>query len=190
MISFFSFENEYNEYEIKICLLLFSFALILVINALFFNDSLMHKIYVDKGVYKINYNMPIIIYSLIIYSIIFIILKNFSFSYHYLLEIKHEKNEYNIKGKVLLVIKRLIIKYICFFIFGIFFLFLFWYYLSSFCAVYYNTQVYLIKNSLFCYLISLIYPLFIYLLPGIFRIPALKGPGQCLYQISQIIQMI
>ena len=190
LISIFGFEKEYNEFEIKICLLLFSFVLILIINAQFFNDSLMHKIYVDKGVYKINNNIPSIIYSIIIYSIIIIILKKFSFSYNYILEIKYEKNEYNIKGKALIIIKTLIIKYICFFIFGILFLFLFWYYLSSFCAVYNNTQVYLIKNCLLCCIIALLYPLLIYLVPGIFRIPALKGPGQCLYQISQIIQII
>ena len=52
--------------------------------------------------------------------------------------------------------KCLIIKYICFYIFGTFFLLFLWYYLSSFGAVYKNTQIYLIKNTLISVGFSLI----------------------------------
>ena len=41
--------KDYNSKIIKFCLLFFSFAVYLVINALFFNESLMHIIYIYKG---------------------------------------------------------------------------------------------------------------------------------------------
>ena len=190
LISIFNVNNSCNVYIIKICILFFSFVLNLVINTIFFNDSLLHQIYVDKGIYNFNYNIPRIIYSIIIFSIIILLIKKLSLYENYLLEIKREKNKYNLKGKVLTILKCLIIKFVCFFVFGIILLILFWYYLSSFCAVYNNTQIYLIKNSLISYFVSILYPFIIYLFPVIFRIPALKGSGPCLYRISQIIQII
>ena len=62
-----------------------------------------------------------------------------------LLELKKEKNQYNLKGKTMIVLKCLIIKYIIFFSLSILLFIFFWYYLSCFCSVYSNTQIYLIK---------------------------------------------
>ena len=73
------------------------------------------------------------------------------------------------------------------------FLIFFWFYLSIFCAIYVNTQIHLVKNSLICYILSLVYPLGINLIPGIFRIPALSSPKlkrNYLYNISKILQLI
>ena len=182
--------KDYNLYIIKICLFFFSIALYLVINALFFNDSMMHIIYENKGFYNFVNILPQIIYCIIICSIIFILIKQLSLSQKNILEIKHEKNKFKLKGRVLIVIRCLIIKFICFFILSIIFLILFWFYLSCFCIVYKNSQIFLIKNFSICYIISLIYPFIIYLIPGIFRIPSLRRPGECLFKVSQIIQLI
>ena len=62
-----------------------------------------------------------------------------------------------------------------------------------FCAVYVNTQIHLIKDTLISYSISFFYPFAIYLLPGLFRIPSLsntKNKRKYIYQISKIISMI
>ena len=69
---FFSFipSNDYNLIIIKISLFLFIFSLNLTVNALFFNDSTMHKIYEDKGEYNFIYQMPQILYSTLITTII------------------------------------------------------------------------------------------------------------------------
>ena len=83
-------------------------------------------------------------------------------------------------------------KFICFFIIIFSFLFLFWYFVGCFCAVYKNTQIYLLNDTLISFSTSLIYPLFIYLIPGIFRIKALKDKEKkkkYLYNFSKIIQM-
>ena len=161
----------------------------MIINTLFFNDSIMHRIYEDIGIFNFTYFIPQIIYSIIICSIFFSILKNFSLPQRNILEIKYEKNKDNLKARVINVIKCINIKFICFFSFSIFFLLIFWYYLSCFCAIYNNTQIYLLKIVLISFSLSLIYPFIICLLPGTFRIPSLKGSDKCLYKISRIIQL-
>ena len=106
------------------------------------------------------------------------------------MEIKYEKNKYNIQSKAITVIRCLIIKFVSFFVISFIFLSLFWYYLSCFCAVYKNTQKHLIKNTLIGLIIFFIYPFLLCLIPGIFRIPSLNKPGKCLYKISKIIQIL
>ena len=56
-------------------------------------------------------------------------------------------------------------------------------------AIYKNTQYHLLKDTLISFGLSLIYPLGIYLLPGIFRIPALSNKNKCLYKFSKILQI-
>ena len=190
LIATFNLNKDYNSYTIKLCLLLFSFVLNIIINTLFFNDSLMHKIYIDKGIYNFSYNIPNILYSVIIVTIIIEVARRIFSIYNNILELKNENNKYILNIKVIMVLKCLIIKFICFFLFGILLLTVFWYYLSCFCAVYKKTQIYLIKNSLISYLIILIYPFIICLVPVTFRFSALKCPEKCLYIISQILQSI
>ena len=85
--------NDYNSIIMKICLLLFSFVLYCIVNALFFNDSTMHKIYEDHGDFNIIYNIPQIIYSSCISVSIGIIVKKLSLSEDNVLTIKKEDFE-------------------------------------------------------------------------------------------------
>ena len=191
-ILIFSFtpKNDYNSYVIKICLFFFNFALHMVINTLFYNDSMMLKIH--KGKKKSNFAtiLPQAIYSILIASLINNLIIKFFFTQKNILEIKHENNKHNLNARIIISIKKIKIKLISFFSISILILFIFWYYISIFCALFYKTQILLIKNALFCYLISLIYPFIICLIPGIFRISALKGPGNCLYKFSQILELV
>ena len=183
--------NDYNSRIIKICLFFFSFALYYTVNALFFNYTTMHKIYEDQGAFNFIFQLPQILYSTIISSVINIIVKSLSLTQKNIIELK--RTEQNIKLKVTKLLRCLIIKFILFFILSFMFLILFWYYLSCFCAVYQNTQGHLIKDTSISFLLSLIYPIFINLLPGIFRIPSLrsvKKNRKCLYNTSKIIQLI
>ena len=181
--------NDYNSKNIKICLFLFSFALYYTINALFFDDKTMHKIYIDKGNYNFIYQLPQILYSTIISSVINVIITFLSLSEKLILKLKNE----NINENIIKIKKILIIKFVLFFIILFLFLIFFWYYISCFCAVYKNTQVYLIKDTLISYGLSLLYPLIVESIPGIFRIPSLRAPKQnkeFMYKISKIIQLI
>ena len=62
-----------------------------------------------------------------------------------------------------------------------------------FCAIYKNTQIHLIKDTLLSFASSFIEPLGIYLIPGLFRIPALSEKNKnrpMLYKFSKILEMI
>ena len=183
--------TDYNSRIIKIILFLFSFSLYFTVNALFFNDSTMHKIYEEQGKFNFIYHIPQILYSTIISSVINFIIKYLSLSEKNILELKNTKG--NPEEKASKILSCLKIKFFLFYILCFLFLIFFWYYLSCFCAIYKNTQIHLIKDILASFGLSLVYPLGINLLPGIFRIPSLNAPKkdrECLYQISLIIQMI
>ena len=183
--------NDYNSRIIKIFLFFFSFALYYTVNALFFNYTTLHKIYIDKGSFDFLFQIPQILYSTIISSIINIIVKTLSLSQKNILEIKEAKT--NVQQVASNILKCLVIKFLLFFILSFLFLLLFWYYLSCFCAVYNNTQKHLIEDTLISYILSLIYPFLLNLIPGIFRIPSLRCKNKdklCLYKFSQIVQII
>ena len=60
-------------------------------------------------------------------------------------------------------------------------------------AVYKNTQLHLLKDTLLSFGLSLLYPFLICLFPGFLRIPALSNPKNkrnCLYRLNLFIQMI
>ena len=180
-----------NSMIIKIDLFFLSFCIYCFINALFFDEKTIHKIYVEEGAYNLIYLIPHIIYSFIVSHTLFIIIKYFSLSERNINEIKLEKNIEDASDKKDKVKRCLIIKYILFFILSIFFLLFFWYYLSSFGAVFQNTQIYLIKNILISFGLSMIYPFAINILPSFIRIYSLKNMNrESLYKLSKFMQII
>ena len=193
IFSFYWNNNDYNSQIIKIFLFIFFFAVHFTINALFFNDKTMHKIYIDEGKYNIIYQIPQIIYSGIISGVITTIIKYLALSESLILEIKDSKTieELELKNKENLRILK--IKFIFFFIITFILLFVFMFYITCFCGIYENTQIHLIKDSIISFGLSLIYPFGLNLIPGICRIPALraqKKEKEYLYKISKLAQSI
>ena len=194
-IFIFSFFNnkDYNSMIIKIDLFFISFIIYYAVNALFFNDNTMHKIYEDEGSFNIIYQLPQIAYSSLISAVLNILLKLLALSEGNILDYKKNKNKNNLDERTKELNNKLNIKFILYFIISFIFLLFFWYYLSMFCAIYRNTQYHLIKDTLISFGLSLIYPFFIYLLPGFFRIPALSNPKnkrKYLYNLSLLFQML
>ena len=185
--------NDYNTIIIKSCIFFLSFGVYYAINFLFFNEEIIHKIYEEGGKYDIIYFIPQIMISFAISHIITIIIKFIFLSERNLRQIKilmASKKENDIINKVE---RKLIIKYVIFFIMGIIFLFVFWIFLSSFGAVYQNTQIVLVKNTMISFSISFIYPFFINVLPCIFRIISLsngKKNSECIYNASVLLQLL
>jgi len=137
--------------------------------------------------------MPIILYSFVISYYINVLIKYIFLSERNIAELKKEKIIKNLFDRQTKVQRCLIIKYIFYFALSCIFLFFFWYYLSTFCAVYQNSQVFVIKNTFISFIIGLIYPCFTNLLPGIFRLHSLnskKGKKVCVYKCSQILQFL
>ena len=192
IFTFFS-NNDYNSKIIKIDLFFFNFALFFITNAIFFNDDTMHKIYKSKGEFDIIGQLPQIIYSFLISLIFSLILEALALTEGIILEFKKIRTIKKLNEKFIISLgNKIKIKLLLYFILSTIFLLFFWYYLSMFCAIYINTQIHLIKDTLLSFATSLIEPLFIYLIPGLFRIPSLtkKGNRYILYKFSQILQII
>ena len=134
--------------------------------------------------------IPQILYSTIISTGIKVLLTTFSLTEKNILEIKNQKNIKLVNDTALINFKIINRKIMIFFGVNFIFLLFFWYYLSSFCAVYKNTQTYLIKDTFISFCLSLVYPFFINLIPGIFRIMALKKVNKLLYTISKLIALM
>ena len=187
IFSFYCNKRDYNIQIIKIFLFFFFFAVDLFINALFFSDATMHQIYEDDGIFNFIYQIPQIIYSTLISSIINKLITFLSLSESKVLDIKKPKTVINLHKGVLRILK---IKFMLFFIITFLMLLFFLYYVSCFCGVYVNTQIHLIKDTAISFSLSMVYPFAFYLIPGIFRILALrdkKKGRKCIYKLSQVI---
>ena len=192
LIFTFCMKSDYNSTTIKIMLFLFSFSLYFTINALFFTDSTMHQIYIDHGAYNIVYQLPQIIYSTIISTILNLLISYLSLTEKSIVKIRQmEKNI--IIEKTYQFLNYYKIKLKIFFVFYFLFSGLFWFYISVFCAIYTNTQICLIKDTVISLGTSFAYQFFINLIPGLLRIPSLKAKDkdkEYIYKISQLLQLI
>ena len=91
LIFSFYYSNDYNAKIIKIDLFFISFVIYYTVNALFFNDNTMHKIYEDKGKFSFFYQLPQIIYSSLISSLLNVPLNMLALSESDILELKKIK---------------------------------------------------------------------------------------------------
>ena len=190
LFTFFRFQD-YNLFSIKICLFLTNFSLYLTLNCFFFSDKIMHKIFKDNGAFRIIYQLPQILYTSIISIIVNLILKQLSLSERHFFDLKMKSN---INISDCKIIKRLLkIKFLFFFIINYLFISFFWYYISCFSAVFINTQIIMISDTLISFGLTLLYPFGYYLIPTILRILSLrsrKKEKKCLYMISRFLSLI
>ena len=185
--------NDYNLTSLKISSFILQFSLYLTVNAFFFTDSTMNQLYRNNGENYLLYHLSQIIYSSLISLVINVILRQLSLSENHILSIKVIKDIKLSTRKSNEVKTILKIKFIIFFVISFILAIFLWYFVSCFCAVYTNTQIILIKDTLISFCLSMIYPFGIYLIPGIFRIHALRAKNQdkkCLYKISQLLTLI
>ena len=89
--------------------------------------------------------------------------------------------------------RNIVIKHVIFYILGIIFLLFFWMLLSSFGAVYQNSQIILFECVLISFGISFIYPFFYNFIPCIFRFCSLRSKKRnmkCIYNFSKFLQLL
>ena len=183
--------KDYNSIIIKSCIFCLSFSVFYAVNFAFFNDEMIHKIYKDEGKYDIKYFLPIISISFAVSHVITIIIKIIFLSGRNIIKLKTELksslvNEYSYSIK-----RNICIKYTIFFISGLIFLIFFWMLLSSFGAVYQNTQIYIFENTLMSFAIDLFYPFIFNIFPCICRTSALGSKNnECIFNLSKFLQLI
>ena len=186
-------KKDYNSRFIKILLFFFNFIYSFTINALFFRDETMHKIYLEGGDFNFIYQLPQIIYSTIITFILMRIINFLGLSQDNILKLKRETKLNRLGVKAKRTIEKLRVKFTLFFVITFIFIVIFWYYLGCFCAVYQNTQFHLIKDTLISFGISNITPFGINLLPGLLRIHSLSKYNKrkkYLYNFSKFLQKL
>ena len=190
LFSFGSFDD-YNSKIIKIFLFFFTLCLDLTVNALFFTDETMHKIYQDNGQFNFVYQIPQILYSTLISRFIDSLIKNFSLSQDILVGLKQETRKNNLEQKRKKLLFALKIKFTLFFVLTFIFLIFCWFYITCFCGIYINTQIHLFKDSIISAMSSLCIPFVLYIVTGILRIASLKvrkPTRRCLYKFSLLLE--
>ena len=183
--------NDYNSKIIKINLFFIGFTIEYTVNALFYNDDTMHKIYESKGEFDLETQIPITIYSTLIFMILNLPLNLLALSNDAIINFKQNNKKINIKKKAKTLKNILIVKFIFYFIISFIFIIFFWYYISMFGVIYKNTQMHLLKDTLISVGLSVIIPFVIYLFPGIFRIISLSNINKkraYLYNFSKFLQ--
>ena len=156
----------------------------------------MHKVFIFRGKYNLIFQITQIIYSSLITVVINIILKQLALSETMLINFKNEKkkeDDKELKNNADNKEKSIKQKFCYFFILSVLLMSFYWYYISCFCAVYENTLIIFIKNIFISFGFSMLYPLGLSLLPGIFRIWALRAKKKdknVVYKISIILSKI
>ena len=183
--------NDYNIGIIKIDLFFIGFTIEYTINALFYSDDTMHKIYESKGDFDLTTQLPIAFYSTIISMLLNYPLNYLALSNDSIISFKQSNVEIEILNKIKNLKNTLLNKFILYFLISFLFLIFFWYYISMFGVIYKNTQIHLLKDTFISFGLSLAFPFIYYFLPGIFRIPALSAENnkrKYLYNFSKLLQ--
>ena len=193
VFTFCSF-NDYNSGIIKKMIFFISFALHYTINALFFDDTTMHQIYLDQGKFNFSYQFTkIIISSASSTFILRIMLQTLVLTDNNILQVKYQSTKKLALKKKLEVLKYINVKFAIFFLLNFILLILFGFYLTCFNGTYENTQIYLIKNTFISFGFSLLYPFIINIFPSIIRIISLDVRAKnksCLYTTSKLLQIL
>ena len=122
--------NDYNARIIKIDLFLIGITIEYAINALFYNDDTMHKIYESKDQFDLESQLPIIIYSSLISLLLNTPLNSFALSNDEIISFKQVQSNLNLIRRVKDLKNKLTIKSIIYFILSFLLLIFFWYYLK------------------------------------------------------------
>ena len=153
----------------------------------------MHNVYENKGLFDISYQLPLIIYSSFISMFLGALVQLLGLTNDVIIEFKQSEETDNADKRGQKLIKRLKIKFIFYFILSYILLIALCYYISMFCAVYRNTQFLLLQDTFIGFALSMVTPFVIYLIPGLFRIPALdatQGNRRCLYNFSKLFTIL
>jgi hypothetical protein len=179
--------EDYNLSIIKFTFLMFQFIIYITVSALFFTDNTLNHIYKNKNKFDFPFMIRQLAFTFLICLGINIIFKLLVKTDANIIDIKYGKKQFN-EAKC-----RIKCKFIFYLIFGIIIIIFGWFYISSFCAIYSNTQIILIKCAGYSLAISFIYPFLTSLLSSSFRKCALISKNKdkkCLYEFSKILSYL
>ena len=138
----------------------------------------------DYGKYNFIQQIPQIIYSSLVSLIIEILIAMLSFTDKNIYQIRQMEEFNTVKLKQIL--KTIKIKLIIYFVITFLFFAFYWYLISSFCAVYNNTQIIYLKDFATSFSLGLIYSFAIQLCFAFLRIFTLKQKSKARSLIYKI----
>ena len=187
IFTFFVYED-FNLNLVKYALLVFYALLYLTFSTAFFNNNTIHNIYINEGDYVITYHIWKIILAFIL-SLIFIKLIKWWITFYRRksLRMKLLKRYTDAKNEILRMIELYHFHLKIFFPISCALFILFWYYISTVCAVYRYSYWHLLLNWAFCAAFHMGYSIVLNIIPTIFRFFAIRKEIKCLYTASQII---
>ena len=163
----------------------------MALNAIFFSDDSMHKLFINYGKYDFIQQIPKIIYSTIISQIIeiFLCFLGLTDKYFYLIKSCYENGKSKTISKIIkcMKIKLVFFHLFTFVVFGIY-----WYAITIFCGIYRDTQIIFIKDSIISFFICLVYPFIFYFISSSLRICSLRNSKKsckCIYKLSGMIPL-
>ena len=193
LFTFFNW-NDLNIFSIKLTKFFLSICSDMAFNVFFFSDESMHNIYTSGGEHDFIGQLAQMIYSTIISQILQTIINYLTMTDIPYYQIKELMKDNNINKKQATSIMNCIkYKIIIFYSFTFLLFLFFWYLISAFCAVYENTQRIFVTDSLSSFIMGLLYPFLLYLIPTALRLISLtskeKKNLKILYSLSDKIPL-
>ena len=192
----FGCKNDFNPRTMKISFMLSIFAIYLAFNTIFVTDSSLHELFISNGKVSIMSDISKIALSAFISGTIKNLLLLVIFPEKDILKIRKTESQRLSKRnqEIQKIISIVIIKSYIFFFVSVIILCLIWVYIACFFLIFQNTQIYVIRNTLISFGVSMIAPFILYLIPSLFRKLSIKGnETKCshfFYMISTILQVI
>ena len=172
-IYIFAFTNDNYIRILKISLLIFSLINYYTTNVFFFNDKVIHQIYLDKGSYNFSYQIKYICLSALISSIFLYLAK-------YIFIVKQNDKEFKQIYKCIDLTSAIII-----------FLFIFyWLYVGSYTSVFIKSQKHISINFLITIITCTIYEFVLTIISLILRKIAIEKESAKIYKISLLLILL
>ena len=174
---------------LKISLFILFVSFYMSFTALFFNDKIMRTIYIYKGNTDAAIHVTNIVLSSICCLIMSFIARFFVLSerdIHQILQLKGDERN----NKISSTMKALKIKSIIFFILSFIIIGVCWYYVSAFCAIFKNSQIRYLINTLIAFIICNLWPVVTTAITVGLRKLSLSKKSPCLYKVSQVVSIL
>ena len=173
----------------KIALFILFFAFYMAFTALFFNDDIMRKIYIYHGDTSAAVHVPNIVLSSLCSFIASIIVRYVCLGERDTAKILSAKDPEERKKLAERARKIAMIKLFVLYVVSGLLLFLCWYYVAAFCAVFKNSQKNYLINFVICFIVCNLWPVLTSFIPAAMRRCALDDNKECLYKASQIVSV-
>ena len=173
----------------KITLFILFFAFYMAFTALFFNDSIMRKIYIYKGSTDAAVHVPNVILSSLCSFIASLIVRYVCLGERDIFKAIHEKSSEKKRGLLDNALVKAKIKIYILYGLSAMLICLCWYYASAFCAVFKNSQGHYLTNTIVAFIVCNLWPILTSLIPAFMRIKAKEKKSSKLYIASKIVSI-